>query len=56
MELSRASIEQIVEELAARSLDFSLIVRTEPQADGGTEAADCRVYGPEAMKAEPSLE
>jgi hypothetical protein len=56
MELSRASIEEIVEELAKRPIEFSLIVRTEAeQNDDESEAEEYSVYGSEAVQGEPTL-
>ncbi len=55
MELSRASIEQIVEELAKRPIEFSLIVSTEPENGDDPESVEYRVYGSEALQGEPTL-
>jgi hypothetical protein len=55
MDLSRATIEQIVEELARRPLEFSLIVRAEHEPNDDSESAEYRVYGSEALQGEPTL-
>jgi hypothetical protein len=55
MDLSRATIEQIVEELARRPFDFSLIVGAEHEGDDDAESTEYRVYGSEALQGEPTL-
>jgi len=55
MELSQASIEQIVEELATRQLEFSLVVRTESSESEDEDLPGYQVYGTEELQGEPSL-
>lgn len=55
MELSRASLEQIVEELAKRPIEFSLIVGTATEESDDSESPEYRVYGSEAVQGEPTL-
>ena len=45
MELSRASIEEIVAELAKRQIEFSLIVRSEDPDAGDDDSPDYQIFG-----------
>jgi len=55
MELSRASIEQIVEELAQRPMEFSLVIRTESSESEDADLPGYQVYGNQELQGEPSL-
>jgi hypothetical protein len=55
MELSRASTEEIVAELARRPLEFSLVVRTDSAEFEGEVIPDYVVYGTEELTGEASL-
>ena len=55
MDLSRATIQQIVGELAKRPFEFALIVRGDNEPGDDPESAEYRVYGSEALQGEPTL-
>ena len=55
MELSRASTEEIVAELARRPLEFSLVIRTDSAEFADEILPDYAVYGTEELTGEASL-